>query len=52
MRAETPATKYLSKRLSTPVFIRRTAKGGKLEVAFKSDDHLNTILQQLGGQAA
>jgi len=41
----------LSKRLSTPVFIRRTAKGGKLEVAFENDDHLETILQILAAQA-
>jgi ParB family chromosome partitioning protein len=48
MRTETPATKQLSKRLSTPVFIRRTAKGGKLEVTFKSDEELEKILQTLG----
>jgi ParB family chromosome partitioning protein len=47
MRAETPATVRLGKRLGTPVFIRRTAKGGKLEVSFKSDDHLETILERL-----
>lgn len=47
MRAETPATKRLSKRVGAPVFIRRTAKGGKLEVVFKSDDELKNILQAL-----
>lgn len=47
MRAETPATKRLSKRLSTPVYIRRTAKGGKLEVVFKTDDELEAILKVL-----
>lgn len=47
MQAETPATKRLSKRLQAPVFIRRTAKGGKLEVVFKSDDELEAILQLL-----
>lgn len=47
MKAETPATKRLSKRLQTPVFIRRTAKGGKLEVAFKSDEELEKILNVL-----
>lgn len=47
MQAETPATKRLSKRLQAPVFIRRTAKGGKLEVVFKSDEELETILQAL-----
>lgn len=44
VQTETPATKALSKRLSTPVSIRRTAKGGKLEIAFKSDDELERIL--------
>jgi ParB family chromosome partitioning protein len=44
MRTETPATKRLGKRLGAPVFIRRTAKGGKLEVVFKSDDELEKIL--------
>ncbi len=47
MQAETPATKRLSKRLQAPVFIRRTAKGGKLEVVFKSDDELENILHTL-----
>ncbi len=37
---ETPATKALSKKLKTPVTIRRTAHGGKLELAFKDDTEL------------
>lgn len=52
MRTETAATKRLSKRLSAPVFIRRTAKGGKLEVVFKSDDELEVILRTLSGSRA
>ncbi len=44
---ETPATKALSKRIGTPVTIKRTAKGGKLELAFKSDDELDKLLAQL-----
>lgn len=49
MRTQTPQTKKLSKRLGgTPVHIRRTARGGKLEIGFKSDDELNRILQDLG----
>ena len=48
MSAETPATKRLSKRLNAPVAIRRTAKGGKLEVGFTSDEQLEQILQLLG----
>jgi ParB family chromosome partitioning protein len=47
MRTETPETKILSKRLHAPVIIRRTAKGGKLEVAFTSDEQLETILKIL-----
>ena len=47
LSAETPATKRLSQRLSAPVFIRRTAKGGKIEVAFTSDEQLEAILEML-----
>jgi ParB family chromosome partitioning protein len=47
LSTETPATKQLSKRLSAPVRIRRTAKGGKIEVAFTSDEQLETILKVL-----
>lgn len=45
---ETPATKQLSQKLGAPVNIRRTAKGGKLEITFKSDDELARLLDQLG----
>lgn len=48
MRAETPETKKLSKRLGAKVAIRRLAKGGKLEIAFKTDEELEKILNQLG----
>ena len=49
MQTETPETKLLSKRLGgSPVHIRRMAKGGKLEIGFKSDEELNQILQSLG----
>ncbi|HEX5744010.1 MAG TPA: hypothetical protein VFX84_00985, partial [Candidatus Saccharimonadales bacterium] len=40
---ETPETKRLSKKLGAPVNIRRTAKGGKLEITFSSDDELERI---------
>lgn len=40
----TPATKALSKKLKTPVNIRRSAKGGKLEIGFSSDTELDRIL--------
>ncbi len=44
LSTETPATKRLSQRLAAPVHIRRTAKGGKIEVAFTSDEQLESIL--------
>ena len=47
MKTETPATKKLSSYVGAPVHIRRTAKGGKLEIAFKSDNELEKILGQL-----
>lgn len=48
MSTETPATQKLSQNIGTPVHIRRTAKGGKLEITFKSDDELDRIMSQLG----
>lgn len=47
MQTETPQTKKLSKKIGAPVHIRRMAKGGKLEISFKSDDELNKLLEQL-----
>jgi ParB family transcriptional regulator, chromosome partitioning protein len=44
---ETPATKALSKKIGTPVTIKRTARGGKLEIAFKSDEELDNLLKFL-----
>lgn len=44
---ETPATRSLSKRLGAPVQIRRTAHGGRLEIAFASDDELDRITSLL-----
>jgi ParB family chromosome partitioning protein len=41
---ETPATKKLSTKLGTPVQIRRSAKGGKLEISFGSDEELERLL--------
>jgi ParB family chromosome partitioning protein len=48
MQTETPATKKLSQRVGAPVHIRRMAKGGKLEIAFTSDEQLNAIISVLG----
>lgn len=48
MQTQTPETKRLSKRLGgAPVHIRRLAKGGKLEIAFKSDEELQKIFEAL-----
>ena len=44
---ETPATKALSQRLGTSVTIRRTARGGRLELGFKSDEDLQRLLDFL-----
>lgn len=41
---ETKETKQLSRRLATPVHIRRTAKGGKLEISFATDEELARIV--------
>lgn len=42
---ETPATRKLSKKLGTSVSIRRSAKGGKLEIGFSTDDELERLLK-------
>lgn len=47
MSAETPETKRLSKRYGTTVRIHRSAKGGRLEIAFKSDEELAKLLAEL-----
>ncbi len=47
VQTETPQTKALGDRLHTKVSIKRTAKGGRLEISFKSDDELERIISQL-----
>lgn len=47
VRTETTDTKSLSKQLKAPVHIKRTAKGGKLEIGFKSDEELARIIDVL-----
>jgi ParB family chromosome partitioning protein len=44
---ETAETKRLSKRFNAPVHVRRMAKGGKLEIGFKTDEELSRIIAQL-----
>jgi ParB family chromosome partitioning protein len=44
VHTENPLTKTLSKKIQAPVHIRRTARGGKLEITFKTDDELDRII--------
>lgn len=44
VQTETPITKALARQLGVPVFIKRTAKGGRLEIIFKSDVELEQII--------
>lgn len=44
VQTESPATKALGKKLGTPVHVRRTARGGKLEITFKDDSELERII--------
>ncbi|HEY1064298.1 MAG TPA: ParB/RepB/Spo0J family partition protein [Candidatus Saccharimonadales bacterium] len=48
VQTETPETQALATRLKTAVKVKRTAKGGRLEITFKSDDELQRIIEQLG----
>jgi ParB family transcriptional regulator, chromosome partitioning protein len=45
--AETPATKSLGSKLQTKVTVKRTAKGGRLEIHYKSDEELDTLIERL-----
>lgn len=47
VKTETAETKRLGKRLGALVHIKRTAKGGKLEITFKSDEELARIMGAL-----
>jgi ParB family chromosome partitioning protein len=47
VKAETPQTKKLSKKLKAPVTIRRMANGGKLEIGFTSEQDLERIINSI-----
>jgi ParB family chromosome partitioning protein len=47
VETETPETKALGKRLGTKVAVKRMAKGGRLEITFKDDAHLENLLNSL-----
>lgn len=45
--SETQETKLLSKTLKTPVTLRRMAHGGRIEITYKDDEHLESIVRQI-----
>ncbi len=47
VQTETPETRALGKRFRTSVYIHRTAHGGRLELAFATDEDLARILKLL-----
>lgn len=47
MAQSTPETKELSKKLGTNVVLKRTAKGGYIEIKFASDSDLDKIYKKL-----
>lgn len=47
MANETPETKKLSAHLKVPVSIKRTARGGRIEIHFKTDKDLSALLNLL-----
>ncbi len=47
MATETPATKKLAKILNVPITVKRTAKGGRLELHFSSDKELEELISKL-----
>ncbi len=47
MLTETIDTKKLSEILNTPISIRRTANGGKLEIHFSDDNKLDELISKL-----
>lgn len=49
MATTTKETKQLEKTLGTAVSIKRTAKGGRLELHFSSEDQLDKLIKQLLG---
>ncbi len=47
MAISTPQSETLAKNLGTTVSIKRTARGGRIEIQFKNDDQLSTLLDNL-----
>lgn len=49
VNGETPETERLSQQFGTKVQIHRTAKGGRVEIAFTSEEQLAKLLAELEG---
>ena len=47
IKSETVETKLIGKQIKAPVSIRRTARGGKVEIAFASDKDLQRVINLL-----
>lgn len=47
VETETPETKALSKHFHAPVHIRRMARGGRLEITFRSENELERLVKLL-----
>ena len=47
LATETTETRRLSKKLHTPVSLKRTAKGGRLELHFKTEEDLQKLIDLL-----
>lgn len=50
MSTETPETKALSQVLRAPVSIKRTARGGRIEIHFRTDEDYKTLIKKLGAK--
>ena len=46
----TPETQKLGKYLGTKVTLKHTAKGGRLEIHYKSDEELNDLIEKISRQ--
>ncbi len=48
MAVETPATKKAAKALGARITLRHTARGGRIEIHFKSEEEKDDLLKKLG----
>ncbi len=52
IKSETPETKQLAKAIGTHVTLRRMAQGGKLEIHYRNEEQLHSLIQKLSKLAA